>query len=166
MPPQSEDTVSRWITGTEIRRPEIPLICTLLPEYGVEFADYFDTTVPVMSRRLIDHLIELGVNNFDQYPVIFKRPDTSEQFSGYSAVNFKGTYDAVDLTQSKYRMRFDRPYCNGPIVLDPLKVGDLPIFRLAMGPSFLVVGDRIAKAIKVRKYKAVLVQPVHEYSGN
>ena len=163
--PASEDTISLWIEGKELQAPRSPLLCMLNSKPNAQFGDYFDTTIPIMSHRLIAHLENLGVCNFDQFPVVFKSPITGEEFNTHSAVYFKGIYDAIDLTQSTYKLRFGKPYFSGQIILDPAKVGELAAFRLATGPGFLVVIDSIAKALEATKYKATLLQPTHDYEG-
>jgi hypothetical protein len=154
-----------WTSGVKFDKPLPKQILMLDPEYGNVMADFFDTTVPVMSERLIRCLHELGVDNFDTYAISLERMDDKQRFEGYSAVNFLGAVDAVDLSNSEHRLRFGKPYFTGRIAIDPGKVNGLQAFRLQKGPGFLVVTERVAEALKARNFVAVLLQPTTDYAG-
>ncbi|HMX43378.1 MAG TPA: hypothetical protein PKB12_06680 [Elusimicrobiota bacterium] len=164
-PPASEVTISDWVNVDATVNPAAPLVCELLPEYGSEFADYFDVTLPVMSRRLIAFLKQLGVDNFQQYPVVFKHPTTGREYRDHSAVKFSGVYDAIDRERSEKKIDFGEVCFEGSIVIDPKRVGELSVFRLKDGPNFLVATERVANALKTQNFKALLLQPTEEYSG-
>jgi hypothetical protein len=155
----------QWTAGIKFDTavPEETLM--LDPAYGTSFPDFFDTTVPVMSQRLIDTLREVGVDNFDVYPMLLRRIDTGEEFEGYSAVNFIGCVDAVDLDSSQHRLRFGKPYFTGPITIDPARTERLLAFRLLKGPGFVVVSEHPANLLRSRDFRAVLLQPTVEYAG-
>jgi hypothetical protein len=163
--PKSEKDISLWLRGERIDKKIERLVCPILENTGSEFADFFDVAIPIMSKKLIVQLNELGVTNFDKTEVVFKNKITGEEFIDYSAVNFIGSYACVDLNNSVHRMRFGKPYFTGSMVIDPKKVGDLEIFRLKVGPSFLVVTERIAKSLSKQSYRALLIQPISQYSG-
>ncbi len=154
-----------WTDGARFDTP-VPRETLLLdPAYGTKLPDFFDTTIPVMSGRMIDALHDVGIDNFDTYPMLLRRIDTGQEFEGYSAVNFVGAVDAVNLAASKYRLRFGEPYFTGPIVIDPAKTGNLAAFRLSTGPGLVVVEEGPAKQLKSRDLIAVLLQPTEEYDG-
>jgi hypothetical protein len=155
-----------WTAGSRFDRAVPKETLLLDPEYGTNMPDFFDTTVPVMSKRLIDALHEAGVDNFDIYPMLLKRTDTGEEFEGYSAVNFIGCVDAVDLAKSEYRLRRERPYFTGPITIDPARTQGLEAFRLLHGPGFVVLNERPAELLRARGFVAVMLQPTVEYDGD
>lgn len=165
-PPSTEDVISRWIEGKKLDSVTTPLICILKPNEGAVFSDFFDSTIPIMSNRLITHLKDLGVINFESYPVVFKHPVSGKEFAEHQAVNFIGKFDAINPEQSPHRLRFGRPKFNGPIVLDTNKVPDQNAFRLEGGPGLLVVTEAVADAIKSKNYNAVLLQPLQDYDGD
>ncbi len=164
VPPVEIESVSAWVEGRTLVMPSRPLVCTLLPEYGSQFPDFFDTTLPVMSNRLIRDLQNLGVSNLEQCSIIFRNVETSEEYNDHSLVNFIGTYDAIDLAKTKHRKRFNKPYFEGPIYLDPKKIGPLEAFRLSCGPTQLVVSERIATELKKGNYRALSIQKTEDYN--
>lgn len=91
--------------------------------------------------------------------------DTGEEIYGYCAVNFLGCIDAVDMEASQYRLEFGDPNFTGSITIDTAKVHNIEAFRLSNGPGFVVLSERVAKAIEKKDFKAVLLQPTTDYSG-
>jgi hypothetical protein len=155
-----------WTSGTKIEGA-IPKETLLLDAaYGTELPDFFDTTIPVASQRLIELLRGAGVDNFDAYPVLLKRQDTGEEFDGYAAINVLGSVDAVDSALSVHRLRFGEPDFTGSIVIDEKKTRGLEFFRLLHGPDFIVASDRVAHVLKEARLPALLLQPTTDYEGN
>jgi Immunity protein family (Imm11) len=156
-----------WTAGRKLDAP-LPVETLLLDSsYGTNMPDIFDTTVPVMSAALLEGLREAGVNNFDEYSVVLQRADTGEQFKGFSAINFLGAIDAIDLDRTEFTTRRrGRKKFGGPIHLDEDKTGDLDAFRLSEGPGFLVVSETVAASLRAHAFKALLLQPTEEYAGD
>ena len=154
-----------WTAGKKFNKPVPKETLMLDPAYGKTLPDFFDTTIPVMSKQLVDGLYEIGIDNFDAYPVVLKRLDTGNEITGYSAVNFIGSVNAVDLDKSEYRLRFGRPYFTGCITIDPGKCQGLKAFRLEKGPGFLVVAEQYATLLRAHAFRAVLLQPTTDYTG-
>lgn len=154
-----------WTAGIKFDKPVRKETLMLDPDYGTNFPDFFDTTIPVMSESLIEGLRGIEIDNFDVYPMTLKRTDTGEEFNNYSAVNLIGCVDAVDLENSEYRLRFGNPYFTGKITIDPLKNLGYNAFRLLNGPGFVVVNQRTAEKLESRGFRAVLLQPTIEYRG-
>jgi hypothetical protein len=156
----------QWIAGVKFDRPVPHETIELDASYGTDVPDFFDTSIPLMSRRLIDTLSAVGVNNLDVYPMTLRRQDTGEQLDGFSAVNVVGCVDAINLEASEHTTRRGRPYFTGKIVLDDTRAGDFDVFRLPRGPGFIVVTERIARVLNEGGFKALLVQPTVDYSGS
>lgn len=155
-----------WTMGVKFDNP-VPRETLLLdPQYGTQFPDLFDTTIPLMSQRLIDAFHALGVDNFDIYPMLLKRQDTGQEFEGYSAINVLGSVDAVDKASSPHRLRFGKPHFTGSITIDPARTRGLETFRLTYGPDFIVVSERIAKQLQAGNFQALLIQPTTDFDGN
>lgn len=154
-----------WTAGVKFDKPMPRETLMLDPAYGTNLPDFFDTTVPVMSESLISGLVDVGIDNFDTYPVVLKRMDTGEEITGYSAVNFIGCLDAVDLANSEYRLRFGKPYFTGRITIDAAKTFGCKAFRLLKGPGFLVVSEKPAEVLRSKNYRSVLLQPTTDYKG-
>src|SRR5207253_2666271 len=145
-----------WTAGAKFDTPVPEQTLLLDPAYGTNLPDFFDTTIPVMSPRLIDGLLTAGVDNIEAYPMILRRLDTEEEVRGYSAVNVVGCVDAVDLGRSQYRSRFGKPYFTGSVAIEPTRVGEYRAFRLLKGPGFIVVTEQVAEHLRRSDYRAVL----------
>jgi hypothetical protein len=152
-----------WISGQKFQAPLKLQTLIVNPVHGDNFPDFFDSTVPVMSNRLIDFLINLGVDNIDRYPVILNNIASGEDVGGYSAVNVIGCIDAEKLEESTYRLRFGKPYFTGGITIDKEKVGDASFFRTVYGPGFIVISQRIADALKAENWSGILLQPTVDF---
>lgn len=154
-----------WIAGHKFAVPMKPQTLMIDPKHGNNFPDFFDSTVPVMSNRLITYLVNLGVDNMDIYPVVLHNNVSGENVLGYSAVNVIGCIDAEKLESSKYRLSFGKPYFTGAIVIDDLKVEDSSFFRKLYGSGFIVVSQNIADALQKKSWSGLLLQPTEDYKG-
>src|SRR5690348_6843439 len=113
-----------WVDGIRFTAPVPEQVLELDPAYGTTMADFFDTTVPVMSDRLIKAMHGAGVDNFDAYPMILRRTDTGEEWRNYRAVNFIGSIDALDRTKSKCRENAIGALDCTSVTIDPKLAGD------------------------------------------
>ncbi len=153
----------RWIAGHKFNKPMPVETLELDSDYGSDLPDFFDTTVPVMSKTLIQGFLDIGVDNFDRYPVILKRTDRGEEINGYEAVNFIGSIDAVDLESSEYEEdSFGDPDFE-IVVIDPSKVKGANAFRLSSGPGLLVVSEKVAEHLKALNLSSVTLLPTEDY---
>lgn len=161
------DETSRfnWLKGVRFDRP-VPRETLLLDDRGgANFPDYFDSTIPVMSLRMVAALSSFGVANLDTYPVLLRNNATGVERDDYVAVNLIGSVDAVDLANSTYRSRFGAPYFTGPVAIDPTAAGDRTAFRLQRGPAFIVLAAPLAAHLAAAGLAAVLLQPTTAYQG-
>lgn len=161
----AETGALNWIAGNKFAAPLNQQTLLLDPKHGNNLPDFFDTTVPVMSDRLIAFLVNLGIDNMDTYPVVLHNNVTGEEVLGYSAVNIIDCIDATKLEGSQYRLRFGKPYFTGTIVIDNSKVNDTPLFRTLYGPGFIVISQSIADALKTESLSGILLQPTEDYEG-
>lgn len=154
-----------WLSGHAFSKPLGVQELILDPSYGGQLPDFFDTTIPIMSERLINFIADCGVDNISRYPVILKNGD--QPIHGFFAVNVVGCIDAVDWGESVYTVDedFDEPYFTGKIAIDAKKVSDALCFRLPYGPGFIVVSQNISEALKTQAWKSVMLQPTEEYEG-
>ena len=159
-----ETSALSWIAGHRFAAPLKSQTLMLDPTHGNKFPDFFDTTVPLMSKRLISFLVNLGINNIDTYPVLL-RNNVSGEDVGYFAVNVIGCIDAEKLEGSQYRLRFGEPYFTGTIVIDELKVCDSSFFRTFYGPGFIVISQSIADELQKESWAGLLLQPTEHYAG-
>jgi hypothetical protein len=155
----------QWISGIRFDRSVPRETLQLDPAYGTNLPDIFDTTIPLFSQRLLQCLHDLAIDNLDAYPMLLRRQDTGELIDDYCAVNVIGCVDAVDLGASVYRHRFGKPYFTGSVAIDAAKCRGLELFRLLNGPGFIVVNERIARALDAAAFKALMLQPTVDYAG-
>lgn len=129
--------------------------------------DFFDTTIPLMSERLLRALRRAGADNIDDYPMILRRPDTGQEWRNYRAINVVGRLDAIDMSGSKHQpTASDAGIDFESIVLDKGAVGDSLCFRLDDGPRLIVIHEKIAAALAPLGFIAVMIQPLDEYDGD
>jgi hypothetical protein len=156
-----------WTEGARFAEPVPVQTLELDAEYGTEMADFFDTTIPLMSERLIKALMAAGVDNFDAYPMILQRSDTAEKRTDYKAMNFIGRIDAIDRAKSECEEdALGALDCSGSISLDPKRVGDAICFRLLDGPDLLVIHEKIARELRKQEFAALLIQNTEDYDGD
>ena len=154
-----------WLRGAKFTQPFPKETLMLDPSYGKDLPDLFDTSVPVMSKRLLASLQAAGVDNVDAYDVALQRIDDGTTFDGHVAFNVLGCLDAIDPKKSAHRLRFGKPYYTGAITIDPSRAHDLSLFRLALGPPFVVIADRIAEALRGQPFRGVTIMPTTAYQG-
>jgi hypothetical protein len=155
-----------WTQGAKFPAPIPPQTLELNPDYGERLPDLFDTTIPLFSDRLLKALVEAGVDNFDAYPMILRRPDTDEEWRNYSAVNFIGSIDAIDREKSDCRTSSIGELECESITINPVAAGDAICFRLQEGPDLLVIHERVAKVLEKYDFISVLIQKTEDYDGD
>lgn len=154
-----------WISGHVFATPIANQTLMLDPSYGKNLPDFFDTTVPVMSDRLLSFLRKHGIDNVDAYPVTLQNKETGQKIDGYFAVNFIGCLDCVKLDESVYELTFGAPDFTGHIVIDETRVYGTNCFRIQGGPGFLVISQDIADALRKETWAGILVQSTEDYAG-
>ena len=154
-----------WTKGARFDEPVPEQTIILNPEYGTVMSDFFDTTIPLMSDRLLAALKETGVDNYDAYPMILQRQDTGEQWRNYKAVNFVGCIDAIDMDKSDCRRSSTGRLRCESITIDPARVGSAICFRLKEGPDLLVIHEKVADALRRHEFVAVLTPSTQDYDG-
>lgn len=105
----------------------------------------FNRGILLMSDKLVEALLECGVDNLDCYPAELFNPMTNERFSNYQAVNIIGAVAAANLAESQHQTfgaaRFDVDFDS--LVLDPAKTNGLLMFRLAECVTGIVVHESV-----------------------
>ena len=156
-----------WTIGHKFSVPIPSQVLDLDHNYGTDLPAFFDTTIPVMSEELIQAFRDAGVDNFDVYPMVLKRMDTGEEYTSYSAVNFIGSIDCIDMDKSEYELdEDDDPEDFESIVIDESKTHGAKVFRLQVGPGFLVIHKDIADELSKKQFKALLLQKTEDYDGD
>jgi hypothetical protein len=151
-----------WVSGTPLTEPylnDVFLVESSM-ETDIRMPDFFDTVAPLMSKRLLDAIVSLGVDNLETYPVTIKNKITEQVFDNYLAVNIIGSMDVVDYEKSirKGRYRFKS------IVLDETKTMGMLCFRLHKGPAELVVHESVAKPLMNMGLNGIKIISIEEFS--
>jgi hypothetical protein len=154
-----------WVDGVKFDKPFPRETFVLDDAYGSNYPDFFDTSIPVMSNRLIEQLQASGVSNLDAYPVVLRTRSDGAERADYCAVNVIGRVDAVDLAASAHEMRRGKPRFTGAIAIDGRLAAGLLAFRLPYSPRFIVVAEPVALRIRPFAFDSVLLQPTRAYQG-
>lgn len=153
----------QWIDGKPFEDSPKNLSFYLDTAFGRTLPDFFDTTIPVMSEKLVEALRLLMVHNFETYPVSLIYPE-GDFVHGYSAVNVVGTLDIIDWSRTVHKKRFNKLKATHQIHLLDEGNKNLDIFRLTGGPGFIVVTPNVAHVLGSLGLKAVLLQPLSAYN--
>ncbi|MCG8313632.1 MAG: hypothetical protein MI976_10480 [Pseudomonadales bacterium] len=152
-----------WVSGQKFSEPYPQDVFYVKPcmESGKEMPDFFDSTVPLMSKRMVQAIESLGIDNFDSYPVIIKEQNTENEWHDYLAINIIGLVDAIDREKSD--IDEDDDYVFHSTVIDNSRTHGLYCFRLYRGSDLLVVHEKIAKALIKMNLKGVLIIKTEDY---
>lgn len=153
-----------WVDGRPFEVPFPRETFTLDDAGGTSWPDFFDTTVPVMSSRLLAELRACGATNLEAYPVVLANPRDGVQRDDYCAVNVVGRVDAVDWSSTAHEVR-GRKRITGAVAIDAQLAGDLRAFRLPYSPRFIVVAHGVAEHLRSCALSSVLLQPTTAYAG-
>jgi len=137
------DGVGSWRLGKKFEvEPPNPAIIKIMSGYPSDLVEmYYDDAI-VITTRLLVALQEAGVDNLDTYPCVIVNEETGFRTEDYVAVNLIGLVKAVDIDNSNvtggdsdYMLDTD---FDG-LVIDPKKVKDHLMFRLAENTSAIVI---------------------------
>lgn len=155
-----------WTAGHKFENASFSKALILESEYGEEHSDFYSSSVPVMSKKLLDLMLDMGVDNIDFYPVVLKHDKTDEEFVDYFAVNIIGRIDAVDHVNSIGKKRPGRKRLRySKLVIDESKTMGGACFRLLDVPNHIVISEAVAKYLMGEKLSDVLIQPLSEFAG-
>jgi len=104
--------------------------------------DFHEQIIPVLSKRFLNALYEIGIDNIQAFPAILI--DESERSWGdYFAVNILGIISCANLDKSSYTNIgagvIDIEY----LIIDYGKTDSTLLFRLAEDPSIIVIHEKI-----------------------
>ena len=111
-------------------------------------------SIPLMSRRLLTLLTELGVDNLDTYDAIIENPSSGDRWTDHVAFNVIGLYACADMASSQTTELVGgsdtMPALSDfqDLVLDEARLPDLLLFRLGESPSTLLVHERVLDAME------------------
>ncbi len=141
-----------FLSGKLIQAQHLPSLV-----FEVDFPDaeklphFFDSEVPLASKKFIDTLMKAGVDNFQVFPATVINPDTGGQWNDYFAFNVLGLVACANLDKSDYDtlLEGNPEGINIPslafneLVLDQSKLKGLLFFRLGESPIDLIVHQQV-----------------------
>jgi hypothetical protein len=115
----------------------------------------------LMRDDLLAAIDGAGASNLERFPAVILSPDTGEEISSYRVVNILGLVACASVEESRTEPLADG-YFFHELVLDPAKVGDRLLFRLAESPSEIIVHEQLAEAIRAGGFPGVTLTPLEE----
>lgn len=156
--PEPPDDMS-WTLGTRFKKsPSLPVIATICTGYENETPVPFSNVPPIMSSQLSEVILNAGVQNLDLYEAILESEDGSVQIPNYKAYNVVGLISAAELSKTEFDSKNPSRYLDASIdklEIDPGKISNLLLFRLAEFSSALIVHSSIKDAIEKAKIPKV-----------
>ena len=126
---------------------------TVSPNLRPRLDDWF--VVPnLMREELVLALREVGVHNLQTFPAEIKRKDTGELVPGYVVANIFGTVSCPQVTTRgaapgvAYAFDYE---------VDPARVGDKRLFRIAEINAFIIADERIVEVLRARKSRGIAI---------
>jgi hypothetical protein len=148
-------SVWNWRDGMALQPDELPVPTPIvipyrpLRGYPGPPVEFLDVSVPLMSARLAQAIVEAGVDNIELFPAVLRDAAGGVEYD-YKAFKVVGLVAAADMRQSKWSsydgnlvadVAFDK------LVIDEKKARGLLMFRLAEKLSALLVHQRVRDRI-------------------
>ena len=154
-----------WTMG--IKYPDTlpePIICPLHPKRGRTMRDMFLTDIPLFSDKLITCLLRAGVDNFDTYVAELHSPE-GKVYTNYRAVNIIGTVGCANLDKSIFLPNTEPPMIAfSHLVIDEQRALNRDLFRLAENTLYILVSQRIKKALDIAGCVGIRLEAVESNS--
>lgn len=114
---------------------------------GDQLPDFWDSSIPAVSKRFVELLEGAGVNNIQKFPAIVKSEEDETIWDGYFAVNILGVIACADLNKSDYTEIFPGSYSFNELAIDARKANGALLFRLEEDPSIILIHKSVGKYI-------------------
>jgi hypothetical protein len=147
--PPMPDGVS-FLSGAVISQPlASPLTFRVDTTSKTPPPDYTRFKAPVMSKRLLEKLSALGIDNLQTFPARLENPQTGEAWDGYHAVNVVGLVSCLAVAESKATPGLPPLYDFdlSDLTVDDARSGGALMFRLAESPSVILIDERLGDEI-------------------
>lgn len=155
-----------WIEGRPFPSPpKVPVRVGIATDYeeAENVLDWADAP-PVMSKRLYEALLAIGVDNMQAFDAYIEADDGSRRIDGYKAVNVIGV---VSLASAKTKFSADYPSRIIDAQIDEMnpdteRAQGLDIFRLAESLGQLVVSARVKESLEKREFPYLVFRPLED----
>lgn len=117
--------------------------------------------VSLMQKKLVEILRNSGVDNIQTFPTVITHPETNKTYDDYLLVNVIGMLSCANVEASTTSPLADVYYFHN-LVIDPQKVEDLLIFRLAESQMNIIIHEKVAKEIEKEDFKRLILEPLSE----
>jgi len=151
------------LSKEDISKMILPWPFTLDPGFeDLKLSDYYDN-VKLMSKKLIDTLKSVGVDNLQEFDTEVLNEQTGDKIEDYYAVNIVGLVSCVVEDQSSSTPLADVEFISD-LVIDPAKAKGFNMFRLAETRMDVIVSEKVANAIKAGNFVGIQLEPIKELS--
>ncbi|WP_437762364.1 DUF1629 domain-containing protein [Sorangium sp. So ce281] len=144
-----------FLSGVPIHSPlPDPLVFEVNHPTGVPLGHLMGSTIPVASKRLVEVLRQVGVDNMQIFSALLRNAETQEEWSSHVAFNVIGMVNAVDREASKFDEIMPGPGAMPSLVdfdevaISRAKAMDLRMFRIPDNPTFFVVHESVIAALR------------------
>ena len=125
---------------------------------GSSLFDYYAGKC-LMSKRLVTALEGAGVDNLQSFEAELRNEADGVVNKDYCVINIVGLVTCADVAASK-TSELGSTYYFHDLVIDPSRVGDLRIFRLAESLMDVLIHEQVAKSIESKDFRGVILRPV------
>ena len=161
--------VESWLTGSIINTNIAqPIKLELDPNSPGEMLEMYQLEMTIMSDRLINTLIEFGVNNLQVYDAIISDPNTGTEFRNYKVVNVIGIISCADLSKSIFKSSGSIPLIDvdfESLQIDELRTHGLQIFRLAECISAIIIDENVKNFLLEKGFENLTFKDPIEFIG-
>jgi len=157
---------SRFVTdatGPAFRHaPPEPIRVEVKPGYEGVFVEFWDSPLPLMSKRLVAALQAAAVTNVDTYQTEIFDSKANRTVRDYVAVNIIGKIAAADLSKSSHDPSI--PWFDS-VVIDPKSAHEALMFRLAESVNAIVVHEKVKKYLEEHGIDTLTFIPPEQWAG-
>jgi len=129
---------------------------------GIKMPDFFDSSTPIMSNRMLNKIKSLGVDNIESYAVIIQQENSNAKWDNYSVINLIGKSDIIDRVNSDID-EFDRFHS---VVINEYKANNVLCTRLYNGPFELLIHESIANELLKEGFSCVKIIKSEDYDAD
>jgi hypothetical protein len=155
-----------WVEGRPFPQPPTtPVRIQISTDYedAEHVLDWADAP-PVMSNRLYEALLALGIDNMQAFDAYIESEDGTRRIEGYKAVNVIGL---VSLASSETRFSPEYPSRTIDTHIDEMnpdneRARGLDLFRLAESIGQLVVSARVKSHLEKYQFPYLVFRPLED----
>ena len=140
-------------------KPKSPFIVEVDVEKGETPGHYFKKSVPILSKAFISVLTEVGIDNFQTFPVTLRNSKSGEEWHDYYAFNVLGLLDSMDMKNSTFDELMEGDIEDGvaellhvtDMKIDENKTKGILMYRDIRDPVDIIFDERITDIFRVNK---------------